>query len=282
MISAKTRVFGVAGDPVSHSFSPRIHNRWMAAAGIDAVYTGFHLRSDDAAADLRALARAGIGGLNITLPHKSAALAAADDASDDARRAGAANTLERLPGGGWRAHNTDIEGFALALAHVAGKDIAGARVVLIGAGGASRAAVLHLAGKGVSLAIVNRTPETAARLVDELAPGARPGGLDELATFASGADVIVNAASFGHSDGAAPELPPGAGRPFLDMSYGAATVESFAAARNAGWTPHDGLRMLVGQAAAAFRIWFGVTPDVDAALADLGEAAGLGQAAGQA
>jgi shikimate dehydrogenase len=274
MISAKTRMFGVVGDPVAHSLSPRIHNRWLSDAGIDAVYTGYHLRSGDAAADLRALARAGVSGLNITLPHKAAALAAADEVSDNAARVGAANTLERLSGGGWRAHNTDVEGFAQALAHACPGDLAGRRVVLIGAGGASRAAVVHLVHLGADLAIVNRTPETAAQLAADLAPGARSGGLDQLEALAHDAAVIVNAASFGHSSGAPPDMPSGGGRPFLDMSYGAAAVESFAAARKAGWTPHDGLRMLVAQAAAAFGIWFGVTPDAERALADLRLAAG--------
>ena len=77
-ISPATKLYAVVGDPVAHSLSPLIHNRWMHEAGIDAVYVALHLRSPDAAADLRALARAGYSGLNITLPHKIAALASAD------------------------------------------------------------------------------------------------------------------------------------------------------------------------------------------------------------
>src|SRR5687768_10613099 len=94
-ISPATKLYAVVGDPVAHSLSPLIHNRWIHEAGIDAVYVALYLRSPDPAADLRALARAGYSGLNITLPHKVAALASAGSASPEASQVGAANTLMR-------------------------------------------------------------------------------------------------------------------------------------------------------------------------------------------
>jgi len=257
-------LYAVVGDPISHSLSPLIHNRWIREAGLDAHYSAIHLQAEDATPSLKLLSR-DYSGLNITLPHKIAALAAADEASTDAKRVGAANTLVRTSSGGWSAHNTDVKGFAEALKSAAGANLKGEPVVLIGAGGAARAAVLHLAMLGADLCIVNRSQEKAAQLAKDLAPAARTAGLDQLGMLAEQAAVVVNSASLGHSGASLPTLPPGRGRPFLDMSYGKAAETVLNQARLAGWTPHDGLRMLVGQAAAAFRIWFNLAPDTDSA-----------------
>jgi shikimate dehydrogenase len=265
-VTPATKLYGVVGDPVAHSLSPLIHNRWMREAGIDAVYVALHLRSPDAAADLHALARAGFSGLNITLPHKVAALKAAASASPEARLVGAANTLSRESGSDWAAHNTDIEGFSLALSHALSGNPRGRRVVLIGAGGAARAVACALGQLGAELAIVNRTRSKAEALSKELAPPAETAELTQLNTLAERADIVVNSASLGHAGASLPQLPAGKGRPFLDLSYGKAAKESLAAAKAAGWAPHDGLRMLVGQAAAAFKIWFDISPDVPGAL----------------
>jgi shikimate dehydrogenase len=265
-ITPATRLYGVVGDPVAHSLSPLIHNRWIAEARLDAVYVALHLKSPDAAPDLRALARAGFAGLNITLPHKAAALAAATQASPEAQRIGAANTLTRESHGEWTALNTDVEGFALALDAIGVNRLSGRRVVLIGAGGAARAAVVVLAERGANLAIVNRSEANAVRLGAELAPAAEIWGMDKLNQLAGEADLVINSASLGHAGGALPALPAGRNRPFLDLSYGRAARDVLAAATSAGWAAHDGLRMLVGQAEAAFRTWFGVTPDAEGAL----------------
>lgn len=265
-ITPATKLYGVVGDPVAHSLSPLIHNRWIREAGIDAAYVALRLQSPDATADLRALARAGFAGLNVTLPHKVAALKSAANASSEARLVGAANTLTRDSGADWTADNTDIEGFSLALAHALSGDPRGRRVVLIGAGGAARAAVYALGQLGAELAIVNRTKANAETLAKELAPQAEAAELAQLNTLAERADIVVNSASLGHAAASLPQLPAGRGRPFLDLSYGKAAKQALSAAKNAGWAPHDGLRMLVGQAAAAFKIWFDISPDVPGAL----------------
>jgi shikimate dehydrogenase len=237
----------------------------MAEAKLDAAYVALHVQSADAAADLRALARAGFSGLNITLPHKAAALAAADNVSPEARRIGAANTLVR-ESGGWTAHNTDVDGFRQAFEHAL-EGRKARRVVLIGAGGAARAAALFLAGLGVELAIVNRSKANAVALAEDLARGAEIADLEQLRALAEKADIVVNSASLGHAGASLPVLPAGQGRPFLDMTYGKAAAGVLGAAKSAGWAPHDGLRMLVGQAAAAFRLWFQIAPDTAGALA---------------
>jgi len=293
-ISGATRLYGVVGDPVGHSLSPLIHNRWIKEAGLDAVYVAIQLQSADPAGDLRLMAQDGawpknasnssysfpiippgldertledavFSGLNVTLPHKAAALAAAARLSPEAKRIGAANTLIR-ESGGWAANNTDIAGFSAALDHAMNYQKP-SRVVLIGAGGAARAAALVLAGLGVELAIVNRSRANAVALANELAPKAETADLAQLASLAETADIVVNSASLGHSGASLPVLPPGKGRPFFDMTYGKPAAGTLGAAQAAGWAPHDGLRMLVGQAAAAFKLWFDITPDSATALA---------------
>lgn len=278
-ISGATSVYGVVGDPVAHSLSPLIHNRWMAEAGLDAVYAAFHLTSERAADDLRALARAGVKGLNVTLPHKITALQAADRQSELARRIGAANTLasdgfRSGSGGGWVAHNTDAAGFAALWREGVGISAQDKRVVMIGAGGAARAALCWLKDEGARISIVNRTPANAETLVKELGVDANVGALNALAGLARDADVVVNSASFGHGGGETPELGDGADRAFLDMSYGKAAAAMAAVAQGSGWRAQDGLSMLVGQAAEAFRIWFGIEPDVTGAMKACRERAG--------
>ncbi len=268
--SFATKLYAVVGDPVSHSLSPLIHNRWIKDAGIDAHYSRIHLQAEDAAPSLRSLAGE-YSGLNITLPHKIAALAAAADVSPEARAIGAANTLARQADGSWFAHNTDVAGFAEAFRVAAGGKTAGLRVILIGAGGAARAVVASLGRLGVTLTIVNRSKTNAQALASDLGLSAKIAGLDDLPALAKDADIIVNSASLGHSGASLPDLPAGKGRPFLDLSYGKAVAPTLAAAQTAGWTPHDGLTMLVAQAAAAFEIWFGISPDFKEALASCRE-----------
>jgi|JI7StandDraft_1071085.scaffolds.fasta_scaffold05973_4 shikimate dehydrogenase len=260
-----TRQFAVVGDPVAHSLSPLIHNEWMAVAGLDAHYSRVHLQSEDAAQDLRAMGQI-YSGLNITLPHKVAALKAAVEASVEARAIGAANTLV-AGAGGWTAHNTDVDGFEAMLRAAIGDVRPGLRVLMIGAGGAARAASFSLNRVGAKVSIANRTVENARALAAELAPGARVGGMDELGALVAEADVVVNTASLGHAGGGIAGLPAGEGRPLLDMSYGKAAAAVLGPAAAAGWATHDGLTMLVAQAAAAFKLWFGIAPDQASALA---------------
>jgi shikimate dehydrogenase len=271
-ITGRTKLFGVVGDPIAHSMSPVIQNLWLAQNGIDAVYAAIHLQSPTPADDLRALARAGYSGLNVSLPHKQAALAAASRSSPDAKAIGAANTLARESDGTWSAHNTDISGFAAAFAQALGNSPKGARVVLVGAGGSARAVVRHLKEAGAQIAIINRTKDNAVRLAAELAPGAETGDMSALASHAKTCDALVNAASLGHA-GETLALPNAPGRTFFDLSYGKAAEPTMRVARDAGWNAHDGLHMLVLQAAATFEIWHGVRPDTDvgqaAALAEL-------------
>ncbi len=265
-ISGGTKVYGVVGDPVAHSLSPLIHNQWMRELSVDAVYVPVHLTHEDPIAAITSMADIGFSGLNVTLPHKISALSAAQQISETARAVGAANTLCLRPHDGWTAHNTDVEGFARAAENAAGSRLDQLRVVLIGAGGAARAAAYYLGKAGAELAILNRTRATAESLAAEFAPAAEVAEMSELMKFSEQADLVVNAASLGHSGAALPTLAAGEGRPFLDLSYGKAAAEVLRSAEQSGWKPHDGLAMLVAQAAAAFELWFSVSPDQASAL----------------
>lgn len=265
-ISGRTQIYGVVGDPVSHSLSPVIHNSWLQKHSIDAVYVPVRLSSSAAADDLRRMAKMGFKGLNVTLPHKLAAAQAAFERSNLVERIGAANTLVQKDDGHWIAHNTDIEGLDRALLSLNVTDLEGRPIVLIGAGGAARAASVALERLGATIRLVNRSPERAREMAEDLGLSPDIGGLSDLSMFSQDAALIVNSASFGHSSSVVLDLPPGEGRPFFDMSYGAAAHTVLQTASQAGWRAHDGLSMLVYQAAASFRLWFDIEPDAEDAL----------------
>ncbi len=253
-----TGLYGVAGDPVSHSLSPIIHRGWMRDHGLAADYTAFHVPAGSFDDALDSFLRQGVKGLNVTLPHKAEALRLASTASDLARRIGAANTLSRSDAG-WTADNTDHHGFLLALEEALDEVPAG-RAVVIGAGGAARAAVLALASVGVEITVANRTPDRARMMLDDLGVAGEASGLDGLAPLLCGADFAVNTTSIGHHGGGL-DWPDGRGRLLYDLSYGKAAQSILGPAAATGWRTVDGLGMLVAQAALSFRIWFSIDPD---------------------
>ena len=261
-----TGLLGVIGDPIAHSLSPLIHTHWLAAAGIDATYIAMHVKAGDFSDHIHALERQPVVGVNITLPHKLAALAIADEASPAAQAIGAVNTLTRHEGC-WLGDNTDAPGFLAALAMAGAVELAGRRVLVLGAGGSARAVVYALTGAGAVLTILNRTPERAAALSAEITGGrAVHGGLDPSPQQWGAADIVINTTSRGHG-GEGFDLPPGRGRLFFDLSYGAPARNQLSSAAAADWQVQDGLAMLVAQAAESFHIWFGVRPDMSSALA---------------
>ncbi|MBS0403615.1 MAG: shikimate dehydrogenase [Proteobacteria bacterium] len=270
--------YAVIGHPIAHSKSPFIHGLFAQATGQDMTYEAI----DGGAAPggferaVQAFRAAGGRGLNVTLPFKLAALQLADEASADARLAGAANTLVFEGAQAW-AHNTDGLGLVRDIEHNLGTPLAGRRVLLLGAGGATRGVLLPIARAGAArIFIANRTADKAHALARELAPhgGGVPlagGGLDALAG-AGAFDVVVNATSASLS-GQAPAVPPSAFAPgalAYDMVYGQGLTPFLAAARAARCARvADGLGMLVEQAAESFALWRGVRPDTRAVLARL-------------
>ncbi|MEO0608117.1 MAG: shikimate dehydrogenase, partial [Pseudomonadota bacterium] len=248
---------------ISHSLSPLIHNGWLRDLGIDATYEAFHVPDEAFAGALQTLQERGAIGLNITLPHKAAALAAARGAGMAAARIGAANTLTHLGDGAWRADNTDAPGFMRALGPVdPNKD----RALILGAGGSARAIVFALTNAKIPVIILNRTEARAAELGDALGDTQTVyGSIDQYNEYIDQATIVINTTSMGYS-GETLDLPAGDGRTFYDISYGKICDAQLAHARKQGWQTKDGLSMLVAQAALSFEIWFQVLPDLDSGL----------------
>jgi shikimate dehydrogenase len=252
---------GVCGWPVAHSRSPAMHNAALAALGLaDWHYQRLPIPPDVFAATVRALEGAGFLGVNVTIPHKEAALAAADAATATARAVGAANTLT-LRGGRVEADNTDVEGLLRAIP--AAHDPRGATALVLGAGGAGRAGVFALLQAGAAdVQVWNRTPARAVALCREI------GG--RAVTQPGPARLIVQCTSVGltSSDDAFKGLPLnadafGAGTCVIDMVYRDGGTAFLAAARARGADVVDGLEVLVGQGAVALERWSGRSAPID-------------------
>jgi len=260
---------GVAGRPIAHSLSPLIHSAWITAAALDADYRPFGPADADAFADLVGRGRAGgLRGLNVTAPFKEQALALADDVSATARACGSANLL-LFADGRVHADSTDGAGLMAALAEQApALAVRGKAVVVLGAGGAARAAVAALTAAGAQVGVHNRTRARAEALVADL--GGAIAGPEALRDAA----LVVNALSV------PPELDMSRlhdDAVVMDMSYRPLITAFLEEARARGLTTVDGLSMLIGQARPSFEAFFGVRPpDVDVrrlAMAALGETA---------
>lgn len=272
--AAATRLFALLGDPVSHSLSPRFQNAALRALGMDAVYVALRCAADDVPGLLRGIARAGGGG-NVTVPHKAVAAATVDRPSDAVLRTGACNAFW-LEDGAVHGDNTDVAGVREAVTALLGRAPAGARVLLLGAGGAASAAVCALADAGAErIVVVNRTVERAEALAERFrAPGVRievAASVDALA--GDRFDLAINSTSLGLKPADPLPLDPDAAGPALgaalDLVYAAGETRWVHAMRARGLPAADGKEMLIQQGAAAFRRWWGIDPPLDVMRAAL-------------
>jgi len=280
MTSAFPDRYAVAGNPVEHSQSPFIHAEFARQTGQSLTYGRLLCPLDRFAATVRAFAAdasAGTArGCNVTVPFKFEAFALAGRRTPRAQRAEAANTLRFDPQaeGGWLADNTDGVGLVRDIERNAGVTLAGARVLLIGAGGAAAGALGPLLeARPAELVVANRTVGRADALVARHADLADGTALRACAPHEAGEafDVVINA-SASSLQGA--EVPVGAavlapGALALDMMYGPAARGFLAWAEAHGARGRDGLGMLVEQAAEAFFVWRGVRPETAPVLAAL-------------
>ena len=261
MITGRTALYGVLGHPVSHSRSPEMQNAAFAHAGVDAVYVALPVSPERLAEAIAGAHALGFSGLNVTVPHKQAALALCATVDPVAAAVGAVNTLRRAARG-WEGFNTDAPA-CLALLEAAGVG-EGARALLVGAGGAARAVGWALVRAGARLSIAARRDEAAREVAEALAPGVSSGvpipeavPFAELAARSREADVIVNGTSVGLAGkpAAIEGLAFRAGQVAVDLVYGdTAFVRS---ARAAGARIVTGEEILVRQGALAFTLWIG-------------------------
>jgi shikimate dehydrogenase len=263
----------VIGDPIAQSKSPIIHRYWLSRVGLAGDYRATLVAPDDLACFIE-LRRSDPNwrGCNVTIPHKQAVLSLLDDVDSCAAAIGAVNCIVPTDGG-LKGYNTDVDGIAAALDDT---ELEGRKVAVIGAGGAARALIAYLTGKGISeIQILARDPKKAEPL-----HLVGPVSIAELAFPDAAFDnsaAIVNASPLGMYGAAAmsPKLLSAVRRharsvTIFDMVTTPAETEFLSAGRDAGGRTVDGLTMLVGQAARAFELFFGrLAPAADSALRDL-------------
>jgi shikimate dehydrogenase len=272
---------GLIGWPVEHSVSPAMHNAAFAALGLPWRYSLLPAPPGQVGATLAMLRSPGFRGANVTLPHKQAVMPFLDSLAPDAEQLGAVNTLvvtrqaDGMPVIG--GFNTDAEGFVGALRHAGIEPERGGRVVVVGAGGAARAAVHGLLLSGFwEVVVLNRTVARLRTLASDFSRlqtwsdriHALPLTPEALVESARAADLLVNATTVGmRPHGDASVWPAEVSMPtqlaVFDMVYNPLETRFLQQARESGALPIGGLEMLVQQGVLAFRMWTGVSPPMD-------------------
>jgi len=265
-------LYCVFGNPVAHSKSPAIHAAFAAATTQDLIYEARLAPVDGFPRAISEFVAAGGKGANVTVPFKEEAFRLSARLSERAARAGAVNTLA-FNDGEIFGDNTDGAGLVRDITHNLGCTLAGKRILLLGAGGASRGVIAPLlAEKPESLFIANRGADKAVALAEAFADMAQVKAGNFELTAGNTFDVVINATSASLSGESLP-LPPGLFAPgslAYDMMYGKGETPFLAFAREQGASQRaDGLGMLVEQAAEAFFVWRGVRPATGQVLADL-------------
>ncbi len=265
VISGGTKLLGIIGDPVRHSRSPQMQNRALAAAGLDYVYVPWHVTPDllpQAIAGFRAV---GVHGFNVTVPHKVAVLPLLDRLSSEAEEIGAVNTVHNQSGA-LVGHNTDGVGLVVSLGEELGFDPHGANILVMGSGGAARAALHALCSAGAGrVVIVNRSPHRAVELAErygKLFPRILLEGRGELPPSLGDVDLLLNTTTVG-MDALSLIADPallGDSAMVYDMIYSPSESPLLAAARQRGLRCANGLGMLAAQGERAFTLWTGVPP----------------------
>jgi shikimate dehydrogenase len=265
-INAATRLCAVLGSPIRHSASPAMHNAAFAALGLNWRYLAFEVDPKNLRAAIEGARAMGFAGLNLTVPHKLLAVDMVDELDASAKTWGAVNTI-KFENGRAIGFNTDADGLANSLRHDLAVELRGAKVLLLGAGGAGRTAALKLAAENVAeLFLVNRTASKAEEIAGEIKKQFSSikvsGGYPN-----ANVDLLLNATSLG--------LKPEDGSPLdekqfslkqtravYDMIYQPAETALLKNAKAAGCQTANGIGMLVGQGAKAFEIWTGQTAPV--------------------
>ncbi len=258
-----TDKYCVIGNPIAHSKSPEIHPVYARQTGQDLVYERCLAPLDGFAATVQRLVAEGYRGANVTLPFKIEAAGVCTRLEERARAAGAVNTLI-FANGEIVGDNTDGAGLVADITRNAGVAIAGKRILLLGAGGAARGALLPIIQQGPrEIVIANRTVATAEALARDFGRYGVPIRATGFTDVAGSFDIVIN----GSSSSLAGDVPPvpagvfGPGSLALDMMYGSQPTVFMECAARHGAAARDGLGMLIEQAAEAFAIWRGVRPD---------------------
>ncbi len=272
-VSGKTRCCGIIGDPIEHTMSPAMHNAAFNKLGLDYVYVPFPVKEKDLDKAIQGMRALNIRGLNVTIPHKVTVIQFLDELDGLAKKIGAVNTIVN-DDGVLKGYNTDATGFLQALLE-RGIEPRGKNVVVLGAGGASRAICFTLAEQDANLTIVNRLLELdwAVELAGSISQVSKREvkalelNKENLATALRGADILVNATSVGMSPNVDETLVTAdLIKPALvvfDVVYNPVKTKLIREAEEAGAETIGGLEMLLWQGALAFEKWTGLKAPVE-------------------
>lgn len=262
-VDSHTVLFGVIGDPIRHSKSPIMMNRAFRETGVNGIYTAFHITADklgDFVAGVRAM---GMRGVNVTIPHKLDIMKYVDIIDESAAAIGAVNTIVN-DNGVLTGYNTDGIGYVRSLREEAEPELAGKRIVVLGAGGAARGIVYALTKEApASITIANRTEQRAVELAASMSGRGNVAGVsnDRLEQVCAEADIVINTTSTGmypnvdESPVEAAWLRPGSVA--SDIIYNPMKTKFLLEAERAGCRIHGGLGMFIYQGAYAFEYWTG-------------------------
>lgn len=269
-MSDKIPLAGVVGSPISHSKSPQLHRHWLRTMGLPGDYIPMEVSAQDLETVLRTLPKAGFVGVNITIPHKEAALEIADQVTDRATLIGAANTLIFRPNDQIHADNTDGYGFIENLRMGAPDWHASTGpATVLGAGGAARAVVSSLLDAGVpEILLTNRTRVRAEKLAEDFGKKVTVVDWVQAGNILEDSALVVNTTSLGMIGKPAMRIPLDglrANTVVTDLVYAPLKTDLLAVAEQMGCVTVDGLGMLLHQAVPAFERWFGHRPVVDSA-----------------
>jgi shikimate dehydrogenase len=259
---------GVIGTPIEHSKSPVLHGHWLKTYGIAGHYIPMNIARKDLEQVIRTLPRMGFVGLNVTIPHKEAALKLADKVSDRAALIGSANTLIFAQDGSIHADNTDGYGFIENLRSGAPNwSAAAGPAVVLGAGGAARAVISSLLDAGVpEIRLANRTRARADAMRSEFGTRIEVTEWVKAGEMIEGAATVINTTSLGMVGMAELNVSMvhlSSEMVVTDLVYNPLETAFLKSAREAGCQVVDGLGMLLHQAAPGFERWFGQRPEVD-------------------
>lgn len=287
-ITGKTKILGIFGYPIGHTISPAMHNAVIKALGLDMMYLPFEVKPSELREAIKCIKSIGIIGVNITIPHKEAVIKFIDDVSEEARRIGAVNTIVNKDGR-LIGYNTDGYGYVTSLKEEFNFNPKGKKIVILGAGGASRGILAALAiKKPKAIIVANRTPARAVLLVRAFKnkfPDTKfkAIGLQEerLKESFHDANLLVNTTSVGMNYGAsrpsrrkensntvalAQKIPLGAmpKRAIVsDIIYSPSETLLLKRAKKIGLAAHGGLGMLIHQGARSFKLWTGIDAPVE-------------------
>lgn len=255
---AKTKIVALIGSPVEHSLSPVMQNMMFARLGFNYLYSCFNVKKEELENSVKGIRAMDFAGANITVPHKIEIMRFLDSVEPVAKKIGAVNTVVNMKGK-LRGYNTDFIGIISAIEEA--MEISNKKILLIGAGGAARAAAYGISQKNGRLIIANRTLEKAQSLAQEF--GCEHIGLDKLDSIK--ADLLINATSVG--------MVPDTGKSIttikqlrnfsavFDIVYNPFETRLLKDAKKAGCRTIPGLKMLAYQAAASFELWTGKKAD---------------------